>query len=70
LPQHTITNHKQPSNGVLTPNEVMTELKIGRKLCYKLLKEGKIPSTRVGHLYRIPRQSLEQLLMKEAEQDQ
>ena len=67
--QHTTTPDKPPSDIVLTPDEVMAALKIGRRLCYRLLKEGKIPSTRVGHLYRIPRQSLEQALLNDASKE-
>jgi excisionase family DNA binding protein len=46
----------------LTPKDVQRELRIGERLCYKLLKEGSIPSVRVGGLYRIPRKQLEKEL--------
>lgn len=45
----------------LTPAQLQEELQIGQNLCYRLLKEGRIPSTRVGNLYRIPRRAVEHL---------
>ena len=47
----------------LAPKEVQHELRIGQRLTYKLLKEGAIPSVRVGELYRIPRRQLEETLL-------
>ncbi len=45
----------------LTPKDLQRELRIGEKLAYRLLKDGTIPSVRVGGVYRIPRSRLEEL---------
>ncbi len=49
------------AQGWLTPKELQAELRIGEKLCYRLLKTGAIPSVRVGNLYRVRREVLEEL---------
>lgn len=46
----------------LTPKDLQRELRIGEKLAYRLLRDGAIPSVRVGGLYRIPRRRLEEAL--------
>ena len=46
----------------LTPKDLQRELRIGEKLAYRLLKDGTIPSVRVGGLYRIPRRWLAEVL--------
>ena len=53
---------QEPPVTFLTPKDLQHELQIGEKLCYKLLKEGAIPSVRIGGLYRIPRRLLEEEL--------
>ncbi len=50
-----------PAN-FLTPKDLQRELRIGERLAYRLLREGTIPSVRVGNLYRIPRPRLEEAL--------
>ena len=40
---------------MLTPDEVMEYLHIGRSTAYKMLKNGVIPSIRIGKLYRTPK---------------
>jgi excisionase family DNA binding protein len=47
----------------LTPKDVQLELRIGAKLCYRLLRSGAVPSIRIGNLYRIPRAQLEEALL-------
>jgi excisionase family DNA binding protein len=46
----------------LTPRDLQRELRIGERLCYKLLQAGAIPSIRVNGLYRIRREDLEEVL--------
>ncbi len=46
----------------LTPKDLQRELQIGEKLAYRLLKDGTIPSVRVGGVYRIHRSQLEEAL--------
>ena len=43
---------------VLTVEELCEALKIGKRLAYSLLKEGTIPSRRIGRIYRIPKNAI------------
>jgi excisionase family DNA binding protein len=45
----------------LTPRDLQHELRIGERLCYRLLRTGAIPSVRIGNLYRIRKEALEEL---------
>ncbi len=45
----------------LTPKDLQHELRIGERLCYRLLRTGAIPSVRIGNLYRVRREALEEL---------
>ncbi len=45
----------------LTPKDLQDELRIGERLCYRLLRTGAVPSVRVGKLYRVRRETLEEL---------
>jgi len=48
---------------VLTPQEVMEILGIGKNLVYKLLKDGTIPAKRIGDkVYRITKKDLIQYI--------
>ena len=49
----------------LTPKDVQRELKIGERLTYRLLRNGTIPSVRVGNMYRVRRTDLEDLITRE-----
>ncbi len=53
---------QEPPVTYLTPKDVQRELQIGEKLAYRLLKDGTMPSVRVGGVYRIPRSRLEEAL--------
>ena len=43
---------------ILLPEEAARILQIGRNTIYRLLKEGKLKSVRVGKLYRIPKSAM------------
>ncbi len=45
----------------LTPRDLQHELRIGEKLAYRLLRTGAIPSVRVGNMYRVRKEVLEEL---------
>jgi excisionase family DNA binding protein len=45
----------------LTPKDLQHELRIGERLCYRLLRNGAIPSVRIGNLYRVRKEVLEEL---------
>lgn len=47
---------------ILTPEDVMEELYIGRNAVYKLLDSGKLKGFRVGRKWKIPRKSLDQYI--------
>lgn len=42
-------------NDVLTPEDLIEILKVGRNTVYRLLAEGKIKSLLIGGKYRIPK---------------
>ena len=45
----------------LTPKDLQHDLRIGERLCYRLLRTGRIPSVRIGNLYRVRKEVLEEL---------
>jgi len=45
-----------------TPEEIGKRLKISRVFVYKLIRERKIPSIRIGRAVRIPNDKLQQWL--------
>ncbi|WP_079506011.1 helix-turn-helix domain-containing protein [Mesobacillus jeotgali] len=49
-------------NDILTIEELMEALYIGRNYAYKLLNNGEIKGFRVGRSWRIPRTSLEEFI--------
>jgi excisionase family DNA binding protein len=51
-----------PDVAYLTPKDIQRELRISERSCYRLLQAGSIPSIKVGHLYRIKRSDLEEVL--------
>ncbi len=52
----------QPQSSIwLTPKDLQAELRIGERLTYRLLKDGTIPSIRLGGVYRVHRSQLETL---------
>lgn len=50
-------------NDILTVEEMMEVLYIGRNYAYKLLNNGEIKGFRVGRSWRIPRKSLEEYVL-------
>ena len=49
-------------NEILTPEEVMAYLYIGRNSFYRLVNSGELPAFRIGKLWRISREDLLQFL--------
>ncbi len=47
---------------ILTPEEVMDYLNIGRNSLYALLNSGEIKAFRVGRNWKIPRKSLDKYI--------
>ena len=46
------------SYNILSPEEAMNELQIGRNAIYKLLALGELKAFKVGHNWKIPRKSV------------
>ncbi len=59
---HAITTAQPQTSFFLTPQDVQAELRISERLCYRLLRAQAIPNVRVGHLYRIRREDLDEAL--------
>jgi len=49
---------------VMTVEDLMEYLYIGKNSAYKLLQSGKIKALRIGRIYRIPRQAVVEYLEK------
>ena len=47
---------------VLTPEEAMAVLQIGRNKIYELLRTGQLEAMKIGKLYRIPKESIHRFL--------
>lgn len=47
---------------VMTVEDLMEYLYIGRSSAYKLLQSGKIKAVKIGRIYRIPRQAVTEYL--------
>lgn len=51
-------------NIILTRDEVMEALKIGRSTFYKLLHEGEIKGFKEGNRYKVPSASVEEYISR------
>jgi len=49
---------------ILTRDEVMEVLKIGRSTFYKLLQSGELKGFKEGNRYKVPAQSIEEYVNK------
>ena len=49
---------------ILTPEETMDYLNIGRNTLYNLLNSGKLKGFRIGRNWKIPRKSLDEYVDK------
>ena len=47
---------------ILTPEDVMDYLYIGRNAVYKLLKSGELKAFRVGRNWKIPKKALDEYI--------
>lgn len=48
---------------VLTAAEAMDILRVGKNTMYRLLNSGQLPATRIGRVWKIPEESLKNLLL-------
>ena len=54
----------EKKSDVMTVEDLMEYLSIGKTTAYKILKSGKIKVIRIGKLYRIPKQSVDEYIEK------
>lgn len=47
---------------ILTPEEVMEELMIGKNAVYRLLNSGELKGFRVGRNWKIPRKAVDEFI--------
>ena len=52
------------NNEIMKFEEVMEYLNIGKSTLYKLLRSGEITSFKIGKVWKIPRQSVEDYIKK------
>lgn len=50
------------SDGLLTVKEVAELLRVSDESVYRLCRRGQLKATRIGSLWRIPRESVDRLL--------
>ena len=53
------------NNEIIKFEEVMEYLNIGKSTLYKLLRSGEITSFKIGKVWKIPRQSVEDYIKKQ-----
>ncbi len=51
---------------LITVDELCEALMIGKSVAYRLLAEGKIKSFRLGRIWKIPRQSLNEYICEQS----
>ncbi len=52
----------EQSRDIFTPNQAAAYLQVSREMVYRYLRDGRLIGSRLGRVYRIPRQSVERLL--------
>lgn len=55
---------------LLTPQQVQDRLQIGERLCYRMLRDGRLPGFRVGKLWRVREGDLHEALSRNASSPQ
>jgi excisionase family DNA binding protein len=54
---------------VITVEELLDILSVGKNSAYRLLRSGEIKSIKIGHTYRIPIVSVKEFILREAQLD-
>jgi excisionase family DNA binding protein len=52
-----------PTKDIMTPQEVAEYLQVSPETVYRYIREGKLVASRLGRQYRIPKRSVEVLLL-------
>ncbi|MEW6771860.1 MAG: helix-turn-helix domain-containing protein [Bacillota bacterium] len=56
-------------NEMFTPEEVAKKLKISRSTVYLWLREGRLKGVKVGDLWRIPEEAIQEFLTRPQEEE-
>lgn len=51
------------ASDILTPDQAAAYLQVNRETIYRYIREGKVVAAKLGRSYRIPRRSLDLLLL-------
>ena len=54
---------KTNASDILTPDQAAAYLQVNRETVYRYIREGRLMAAKLGRSYRIPRRSLELLLL-------
>ena len=54
----------EKESDIMTVDDFMEYLSVGKTTAYKILKSGKIKTVRIGRLYRIPKKSVDEYIEK------
>jgi len=53
-------------NELLTPDETAKRLKMARRTIYQWLRDGRLRGVKVGNLWRVPEEAIQELIEKGA----
>jgi len=53
-------------DAIMTVEDLMDTLKIGKNTAYQLLNDGEIKAFRIGRIWKIPRDSLSEFIINSA----
>lgn len=59
-------NGDNETSTLMTVDEVAEYLKIGKNRTYDLLRDNKIKAFRIGSVWRIPKQAIDEYIIKES----
>lgn len=49
---------------IVSVEDLVSMLQIGKSTAYKLLQDGTIPSLRIGKVYKVPKRAVEQYVLQ------
>ena len=58
--------YEYESDDIITVEELMEILRIGKTAAYKLLNDGAVKAFRVGHVWKIPKALLNDFILQSA----
>lgn len=60
-----LEDNERKYDEVLTVDELMDYLAVGKSTAYKLLREEKIKAFRIGRVYKIPKEAVREYVRKQ-----